>query len=123
MQNWVIISLAVITMVIFIVGMALWFAHERRKLIHTERMAMIEKGLMPASLSEATELLGVSPTQDLHSGIVTVLVGLALLLGLGTLGLGPWLVAGLIPLAIGIGQIISHLITTSPPKYQSDEQL
>ena len=46
----------------------------------------------------------------LHRGVVTGAVGLALLVGLLTLGIGPWLVAGLIPLFVGMVEVLFALI-------------
>ncbi|MGH7708796.1 MAG: hypothetical protein ACREM8_09685 [Vulcanimicrobiaceae bacterium] len=42
---------------------------------------------------------------QLRKGITLVAVGLALVVGLSTMGFGPWLVAGLIPLFIGVAQV------------------
>ncbi len=46
----------------------------------------------------------------LQGGVTTAAVGLALLLGLATLGFGPWLIGGLIPLFVGLVQILFALL-------------
>lgn len=75
---------------------------------HREKMAMIEKGLTPADV-ERNEREG--PEAALRGGLITSLVGLALLLGLLTLGIGPWLLGGLIPMFVGVARIIGYLLT------------
>ena len=48
--------------------------------------------------------------RQLRRGIQVACIGLALLIGLGTIGdhhYGPWLLGGLVPLFVGIGQIVN----------------
>ncbi len=58
--------------------------------------------------------------RQLHRGMVTAFVGLAVLIGL-TLGMGrgPWMLGGLIPMFVGIAQIITAVLSgaqiTVPP--------
>ena len=40
--------------------------------------------------------------------------GLALLLGLSTIGIGAWLIAGLLPLFVGLGMVLIYFMTLSP---------
>jgi hypothetical protein len=49
--------------------------------------------------------------RQLAYGLTTALVGLALTIGLGTLGIGPWLLAGLVPFFVGLSMILSYLVT------------
>jgi hypothetical protein len=60
------------------------------------------------------------PQRILRKGMVLAAVGLALTIGLGFIGtfvdphrytFGPWLLGGLIPLFIGLAQIVSALMT------------
>jgi hypothetical protein len=94
-----------------------------RILAHRERMAMIQNGIAPGALPR-----GGQPTKPyrepvpaqvtLAKGIRLACIGFALTLGLSFLGIhdgywqpGPWLLGGLIPLFIGIAQILVALIS------------
>jgi hypothetical protein len=107
------IPLAGMAVPVLVVAIIFAFVYKQRQLVHQERLAMIEKGLLPENLKDMELPVTVSPARSLQSGIVTASIGLALLLGLGTIGYGPWLLGGLIPLAVGIGQIISYVIATN----------
>ncbi len=119
MYEELIAIIAILTPVL-IVGIVFYFKYQSNQLVHRERMAMIEKGLMPADIkpeqmAEVAETLHPYRRQhSLSSSIVTTLIGLALLLGLSTMGWGPWLLAGLIPMAVGLGQLIA--LVASVPK-------
>lgn len=77
---------------------------------HKERMAMIAQGL---PLEDTT---GQQKNQEerykvlLSIGLIVGLVGLALTIGLITLGMGPWLLAGLLPLFIGLALVLTSLV-------------
>jgi hypothetical protein len=72
------------------------------------------------------------PQAQLRKGITVTLIGLALLIGLGTIGhgaTGPWLLGGLIPMFVGIAQIINAVLngahfpglsTGVPPPYNTN---
>jgi hypothetical protein len=108
------IPLAGMAVPVLVVAIIFAFVYKQRQFVHQERLAMIEKGLMPENLKDLTDIpITPSTARSLHGGIVTALVGLALLLGLSTIGFGPWLLGGLIPLAVGIGQVISYVITSN----------
>jgi hypothetical protein len=94
-----------------------------RVLAHRERMAMIQNGIAPGPPSR-----GATPAQafrepvpaqvTLAKGIRLACIGFALTLGLSFLGFhdgywypGPWLLGGLIPLFIGIAQVLTALIS------------
>ena len=108
---------------------------------HREILALAEKGLLPAqyaqymSASRGRGLLGW--------GIALVALGLALMIGLWPIGFvtqaphtgeslyplnfGPWMLAGLIPLFIGLALLITHFLTrnnekTPEPKAASVEE-
>jgi len=125
-----------------------------RILDHRERMAMLQRGMMPppsgrmgrkayrAAAQEWNQsqwAAGVpvpppgygyhddpnSPQCLLRKGITTAMVGLALLIGLSFIGYhggdgpfepasihpGPWLLGGLIPMFVGIAQVITALLS------------
>lgn len=102
----------------------------RRYMEHRERMAMILRGITPPekrpnTLSPRPKL--ARRTGVLQGGLITAMVGLALTIGLYPIGflvpaslttpdrLGPWLLAGLIPLAVGIALILGHYLTPGRP--------
>jgi hypothetical protein len=92
-----------------------------RFLDHRERMAMIDRGLTPPAHGR---ILAPRPgSAALRGGLITMMVGLAATLGLYTLGyllpapfsavpgkFGPWLLPGLIPMAVGAALVASHYL-------------
>src|SRR5689334_9639392 len=105
------------------------FLSLRRYLEHRERMAMIARGITPPDKRRNTrpQPLFIRRAGVLHGGLITAMVGLALTLGLYPIGfyvpqslvgpyhLGPWLLAGLIPLAVGSALILGHYLTPGRP--------
>ncbi|HEU5440160.1 MAG TPA: DUF6249 domain-containing protein [Ktedonobacterales bacterium] len=94
-----------------------------RYLDHRERMTMIERGILPDGAGRQR----TRSTALLRGGLITAMVGFAVTLGLYTLGyllpppfsavpgrLGPWLLPGLIPLAVGVALIASYYL--APPR-------
>ena len=100
-----------------------------RFLDHRERMSMIERGL----LESASDGHAPNPPRYprgvalLRGGLITAMVGFAITIGLYTLGyllpppfsavpgrFGPWLLPGLIPLAVGVALIASYYL--APPR-------
>jgi len=86
-----------------ILALILIYAFAIRYLTFRERMAMIEKGIFPVETKAPRDLL-------LQRGIITAMTGLALTIGLGTLGLSPWLLFGLIPMFVGVAMLISYYL-------------
>ncbi|GAC1401853.1 MAG: hypothetical protein NVSMB64_00720 [Candidatus Velthaea sp.] len=121
-----------------------------RVLAHRERIEMIRRGMVPPTGWSARRWTNVnagvpydnpvpgaaprwspgpqdtdSPDRSLRKGIMTSLVGLAILIGLSFFGYypeggpfnsptihpGPWLLGGLIPMFVGIAQIIVALLS------------
>lgn len=95
-----------------------------RYLEHRERMSMIERGLLHPETSPHPR----SPrgSAQLRGGLITAGVGFALTVGLYNLGwllpaplaavpgrIGPWLLPGLIPLAVGLALVAGYYL--SPP--------
>ena len=104
-----------------------------RMMQHRERMEMIKRGMAPpvqerqwhggTRVVQPTVSVGDlswknDPQAQLRRGIGTTCIGVALLIGLsfigyrgdGTYHLGPWLLGGLIPMFVGIGQIINAIV-------------
>jgi hypothetical protein len=58
------------------------------------------------------EYAGYYAQRQLHRGMVTAFVGLAILIGLTMgLGRGPWMLGGLIPMFVGLAQIITAVLS------------
>ena len=121
--------------ILVIFGMPIAFAMASRWYAHQERMAMIQRGMAPpqnapfgrgrASYSQPGPAPAAPVDLDyaewhanrmLHKGIVVGMIGLAITIGLsfinGFVGRpGPWLLGGLIPMFIGIAQIIIAVLS------------
>ena len=95
-----------------------------RVLAHRERMAMIQHGVPPGAsgrpMPNAKALREPESAQvTLMKGIRLAFIGFAVTIGLSFIGYhgdgmwhpGPWLLGGLIPLFIGIAQILIALIS------------
>lgn len=94
------VIIAVLTIAVLVLR---WFAYR-------ERMALIKQGL--GNRVERNHTFSADSKATLAWGVGIVLVGVALILGLMTVGIGPWLLFGLIPLGAGIALIAAHLITS-----------
>ncbi len=110
---------------VFVIAVIFGFIVLMRYLKYRERMLLAQRGFDPADLQPWSRLdRNGSPERQLRSGIITSLVGVALLVGLWTLGTGPWLLGGLIPLAVGIGELLTFVLTapTRPEQGNHDNQ-
>lgn len=99
--DWAVIGAFGLPALVVVLGLG--YATLRRYFIHKERMAMIERGLVPP---ETRIALPRTPAARRSTGIFLTVVGFAITLGLLTLGVGPWLLAGLVPAAVGIGLLL-----------------
>lgn len=119
-----------------------------RVLAHQERMEMLRRGIVPPpnardmrramkhgwmpGTTQSSQSNHYDYYTDFHAqhqlrrGVQVAFIGLALLIGLGFIGYrgdgtyvyGPWLLGGLIPLFVGIAQIIGAVLsgaTFGPP--------
>ena len=100
-----------------------------RYLEHRERMSMIERGLLQPETSRHPRYPRGSA--QLRGGLITAGVGFALTVGLYNLGwllpapltaapgrIGPWLLPGLIPLAVGLALVAGYYL--SPPHQEAE---
>ncbi|PWT72214.1 MAG: hypothetical protein C5B60_09855 [Chloroflexi bacterium] len=100
-----------------------------RYLEHRERMSMIERGMLQPEANQHPSYPRGSA--QLRGGLITAGVGFALTVGLYNLGwllpapltaapgrIGPWLLPGLIPLAIGLALVAGYYL--SPPHQESE---
>jgi hypothetical protein len=110
-----------------------------RLMAHRERMEMLRQGFLPGSLEAKRWTAGQTsapppgrplaqaPTEDwsvqgaatLRKGITLTMIGFAITLGLSFIGYhegtgwhpGPWLLGGLIPMFVGIAQVLIGLMS------------
>lgn len=108
-MNALILCLGVVVILTIIFG----FIALLRYLNYRETIALAEKGLTPPEKKNSKPLL--------RWGIIITALGLALTLGLYTIGfsgtdsypfhLGPWMLGGLVPLFLGLGLVLLHYLT------------
>jgi hypothetical protein len=100
-----------------------------RYLQHRERMALISQGINPGTVPKHRRSKGI-----LRAGLITMMVGLALTLGLYPIGfilpsnlastpfhLGPWLLPGLIPFAVGLALTVSYYLEQTTQTQEMDK--
>src|SRR5260221_11101651 len=98
-----------------------------RYLDHKERMSMIERGLVPSQHTLLRRYTRGSAV--LRGGLITAAVGVAVTFALYTLGyllpppfsaapgrIGPWLLPGLIPMAVGAPPLAHSYPPPPPPR-------
>ncbi|MEM9777925.1 MAG: DUF6249 domain-containing protein [Chloroflexota bacterium] len=94
-----IVAITIPFMVMFIVAtVAVVFV---RMLKHREIMQYAKQGMYPPYQVSGRMV----PTKAMKKGVTTAAVGLGLTFGLLFIGFGPWLIAGLIPLFVGMGMM------------------
>jgi hypothetical protein len=104
-----------------------------RYLDHRERMSMIERGLLDNL--DGNSARPPRGSAMLRGGLITAMVGMAVTIGLYTLGyllpapfsavpgrFGPWLLPGLIPLAVGLALVASYYLSPPRPERHTDDQ-
>lgn len=93
---------------LMLMTVVLGFITLNRYIRYKERVALAQLGYL---LDENNQRLRGGNRGVLWGGVITSASGLALLLGLGTLGLGAWLIAGLLPLCVGLGMVLIYYLT------------
>lgn len=87
-----------------------------RYIAYKEHVALAQLGYSPeSSQDDFTKRSGKRGV--LWGGVITAMSGLALLLGLSTLGMGVWLLGGLIPLFVGVGMVIVYFLGGNPSEH------
>ncbi|MCE5259747.1 MAG: hypothetical protein LLG44_11950 [Chloroflexi bacterium] len=121
-MNLTLLSLFTIIWVLLVTVLS--FFSLNRYIAYKERVALAQLGFTPeadqANLPRRSGKRGV-----LWGGVITSMSGLALLLGLSTLGMGVWLLGGLVPLFIGVGMVTIYFMsgnTTEQPTPLPDQQ-
>ncbi len=97
----------------------LFFITLNRYIAYKERVALARLGYPPEEIARA-QVKRYGNRGVLWGGVITGMSGLALLLGLSTLGTGAWLLAGLLPLFVGLGMVIVYFVTLGPPPDDED---
>jgi hypothetical protein len=128
--------------VLVIFGLPITYAMLSRWFAHQERMAMIQRGIVPPVTPRETARMyrhGIAAPggygadygtwqaqRSLRGGIVLTMIGFALVVGLSFIRPGqpgPWLLGGLIPMFVGLAQIAIAVLSgarfgpppTAPP--------
>jgi len=115
-------TLGMMILIVFaLLTLVLAFVTLHRYIAFKERVALAELGFLVEDLKrKADKRYGNKGV--LWGGVITGMSGLALLLGLATLGSGAWLLAGLLPLFVGLGMVIIYFMTFGPaPEAKVDE--
>lgn len=118
-MDWELGVLAVFGFPAAVAIMAILFAAFLRYLKHQEWMAMIERGMVPQELEKKRypfEWKAAEWKSSPSSAVTVTLIGVAITIGLATIGIGPWLIGGLIPTAIGCGLLIGQLLAEAKGK-------
>jgi hypothetical protein len=92
----------------------LGFVTLNRYITYKERVALAQLGFSIEDLNRETATRRHGNRGVLWGGVITAMSGLALLLGLGTLGMGAWLLGGLLPLFVGLGMVLIYFLTLGP---------
>ncbi len=90
------------------------FVTLNRYIAYKERVALARLGFSLEDLSREAAQMRHGNRGVLWGGVITATSGLALLLGLSTLGIGVWLLGGLLPLFVGLGMVLIYLMTRGP---------
>ena len=116
MDEVVVICAGSVTLWLLLLG----FIALMRWMAYRETLALADRGLV-----RGDRLRGGDGKDTLRWGIMLTAVGLALCVGLypigllgGTrwfLGLGPWMLAGLLPTFFGVGLIVIYVLTREEP--------
>jgi len=105
---------------LFLLALVLGFITLNRYISYKERVALAQSGFSLEEMrSDAREKGGNRGV--LWGGVITAMSGLALLLGLATLGVGVWLLAGLLPLFVGLGIVLIYYMTLGPARGSKEE--
>ena len=91
----------------------LGFVTLNRYIAYKERVALARLGFSLEDLNRDRDAAAKRQGHRgvLWGGVMTAMSGLALLLGLSTLGMGAWLIGGLLPLFVGLGMVFIYFNT------------
>ncbi len=112
------VGMVAILFPVFVLAVFFGFIILLRYIRFKENTMMIQRGIAPDAFQipaglDRKRLL--TPAYRLRNGIITCCVGIALFFGLLTMGVGQWLLGGLIPFAYGVGELLT-IVLLSPTK-------
>ncbi len=110
-SDYLVIMFASLILLIIVLG----FVTLNRYITYKERVALAERGFSARDLARREARSRQGNRGVLWGGVITMMSGLALLIGLSTLGVGYWLIAGLLPMFVGLGMLLIYYITSSAP--------
>jgi len=90
------------------------FVTINRYIRYKERVALAQLGFSLEDLNHDLTARKHGSRGVLWGGVITAMSGLALLLGLSTIGIGAWLIGGLLPLFVGLGMVLIYFMTSGP---------
>lgn len=99
----------------------LLFVIATRYIRYKERIALAQLGYSLEELNREDATASRGNRGVLWGGVITAMSGLALLVGLGTLGLGVWLLGGLLPLFVGLGMVVIYFMTLGSAPNRADD--
>lgn len=99
----------------------LGFVTLNRYITYKERVALAERGFTARDLARREARSRQGSRGVLWGGVITMMSGLALLLGLSTLGIGYWLIAGLLPMFVGLGMLLIYFIVSGAPESEGED--
>jgi hypothetical protein len=123
----VFIPIVAIVMGIGIGMLALWSEHKRKsqllEQLHRERMHALDKGLEPPPIPDHLAGNGEgsgpgSAAKSLRNGVVLLLIGIVLWVAIGRVEGGDAAWFGLIPAAVGIGNLLYALVLWKKERVQ-----
>jgi hypothetical protein len=118
------LTLPTMVLVLFaLLFLLLGFITLNRYISYKERVALAQLGFSLEDLSRDATKKRYGNRGVLWGGVITAMSGLALLLGLATLGTGAWLLAGLLPLFVGLGMALIYFVTLGPAPSPESRQL
>lgn len=117
---------AIILIPCAILLVVLGFVTLNRYIAYKERVALARLGFSLEDLNRDKDAAAKRQGHRgvLWGGVMTAMSGLALLLGLSTLGMGAWLIGGLLPLFVGLGMVFIYFNTsgTAPDPTADDDE-
>jgi hypothetical protein len=110
--------LLIVLLPVALLCVLLLFVIVNRYIRYKERIGLAQLGYSLEELGREEAEASRGNRGVLWGGVITAMSGLALLVGLGTLGLGVWLIGGLLPLFVGLGMVVIYFMTlgTTPNK-------
>ena len=93
-----------------------------RYIRYKERVALAQLGLSLEDMERQESHKRHGNRGVLWGGVITATSGMALYLGLATIGTGVWLLGGLIPAFVGAGMILIYFMTLGSANKADEEQ-